>query len=121
MELVDALDSKSSEGNLVRVRFPPSVQEPELKNSGFFASKNNLSTTKTSSNYQKEMMNYEGEMMNFSIVINVGSLKFRFILNPFSKDTPSVFWLFFVVQLRINLIVKALHKFIIYHSSLIIL
>jgi hypothetical protein len=24
----------------VRVRFPPSVQEPELKNSGFFMSKN---------------------------------------------------------------------------------
>ena len=29
VELVDALDSKSSEGNLVRVRFPPSV--PKLK------------------------------------------------------------------------------------------
>jgi hypothetical protein len=26
-ELVDALDSKSSDGNIVRVRFPPSVQE----------------------------------------------------------------------------------------------
>lgn len=26
VELVDALDSKSSEGDLVRVRFPPSVQ-----------------------------------------------------------------------------------------------
>ena len=58
VELVDALDSKSSESNLVRVRFPPSVQEPELKNSGFFASKNNLTTTKTSSNYQKEAPQY---------------------------------------------------------------
>ena len=27
VELVDALDSKSSEGNLVRVRFPPSVHK----------------------------------------------------------------------------------------------
>jgi hypothetical protein len=49
--LVDALDSKSSESNLVRVRFPPSVQEPELKNSGFFTSKNNLSRTKSSKIY----------------------------------------------------------------------
>ena len=37
VELVDALDSKSSEGNLVRVRFPPSVHKAQVwKNLGFF-------------------------------------------------------------------------------------
>ena len=31
-ELVDALDSKSSDSNIVRVRFPPSVQKETLEN-----------------------------------------------------------------------------------------
>ena len=30
-ELVDALDSKSSDSNIVRVRFPPLVQKVEIK------------------------------------------------------------------------------------------
>jgi hypothetical protein len=29
-ELVDALDSKSSDGNIVRVRFPPSVRKGNI-------------------------------------------------------------------------------------------
>ncbi len=45
VELVDALDSKSSEGNLVRVRFPPSVQKPEPKNSCFVIYKKYAMTT----------------------------------------------------------------------------
>ena len=34
-ELVDALDSKSSDSNIVRVRFPPKVLKPDI-NVGFF-------------------------------------------------------------------------------------
>jgi len=35
-ELVDALDSKSSDSNIVRVRFPPSVLKNPADSVGFF-------------------------------------------------------------------------------------